>query len=158
MKTTINKTILTLALAGIALATTGCAIKSVDKYGNECVVGQTCEGLLTTKPYTNRTIEGATVIGVHKPGSAVWENAIRTTSLQFNLSQEELRAEYKDKDFVQTRKMGFMYAINHHGGLMANDLAVGDVIDVVIGDKPYDVRVGRVVKRAGNKADTQATD
>lgn len=156
MKISINQTLIALAMTATVLATTGCAIKSVDKYGNECVVGQTCPGLLTTKPYTNKVIEGMTVIGVHKPGSEKWLNAIRTDVLMYGFNKDDYRNQVGEKDFVQVRKMGFMYAINHHSGLYTNDLAVGDVVDISIGDKPYDQKIIRVVKRAneGRPTDT----
>lgn len=139
-----------LAVAGMTLMMSGCAIHSVDKEGNDCVVGQTCPGMLT-RPITNKVLEGMNVIGVHKPGSDVWNNAIRTDALKFKMTQDAVRGVAQNKDFVQVRKMGFMFAVNTHGGLYASGLNVGDVIDVGFGDgaSADSTKLVRIVKRAG---------
>lgn len=138
-----------LVVMGVTLMLGGCAINSVDQYGNDCVVGQTCPGLLT-RPITDKVIENMDVIGVHKPGSKLWNDAIRTEALRQQMTEEAVRALVGDKDFVQARKMGFMYAVNKHAGLYASGLKVGDVIDVAATSNPLDIHVARIVKRAGD--------
>jgi len=102
--------------------------------------------LLTYQIAEGRIIEGMRVIGVHKPGSPAWNNAIRTEALKTKKTQDEIRAFVGNRDFVQTRKMGFLFAVNIHGGLYAEGLEVGDVIDVRANGMHSEVV--RVVKRA----------
>jgi hypothetical protein len=90
-----------------------------------------------------------TVTAVHKQGSDVWNNAIRTDALDLKVSQDEVRKAVAGKDFVQTRKMGFMFAINKFGGLFENNLNVGDIVDVESLPRLGGNRLVRVVKRAG---------
>lgn len=136
-----------LLVAGMALAMSGCAIHSVDENGGDCVVGQTCPGMFV-KPVVDETIEGMTVVGVNKPGSDIWNNSIKVSARKGKMSEDDLRAIVGDKDFVQLRKMGFMFAINTHSGLYANGLKVGDTVNLVARKNPLDDYV-TVVKRAG---------
>lgn len=153
MKNMKNK-LAVLGLAAMSLTMGGCAIHSVDEYGNDCVVGQTCPGLLTRK-IRNDVVKNMTVIGVHKPGSAVWNNAIRGRSLESKRPESEIRAWVGERDFVQVRKMGFMFAINKHGGLYASGLNVGDTIDLIVGDGSLGSLSYRLVKRAGQAEASQ---
>lgn len=65
------------------------------------------------------------------------------------MTEDAVRAHVGNKDFIQVRKMGFLFAINKHGGLPAEGLAVGDVVDVAATENLMDVHIVRVVKRAG---------
>lgn len=149
-KITFTRLLGVAAVAIVTLGTSGCAITSKDQYGNDCVIGQTCPGLLVRPTKAGTIVEGMTVIGVHKPGSDVWNNAIRTDAIAFGMAQDAMRQHAGNRDFVQVRKMGFMYAVNKHGGLYAEGLNVGDVVDVAATEKPINNYITRIVKRAGD--------
>lgn len=140
---TITTTILIACLAILA----GCATQSVDKDGNDCVVGKTCPGILV-HPLTQKVIEEMRVIGVNKAGSEPWNTAIRIDAKKHRMTEEALRAKIGDRDFVQVRKDGFMYLSHTNGGLYANGLSIGDIIDVNIPADPLDATVSHVVRRA----------